>query len=52
VVTGLALYGAVVFKFLFLSSWANTLDDEAQIIDLEEEEERNAANRSDWRPYD
>jgi hypothetical protein len=27
-------------------------DDEAQIIDLEEEEERNAARRSDWRPLD
>jgi len=27
-------------------------EDEAQIIDLEEEEERNAARRSDWRPMD
>ena len=27
-------------------------EDEAQIIDLEEEEERNAARRSDWRPLD
>lgn len=27
-------------------------EDEAQIIDLEEEDERNAARRSDWRPLD
>jgi IrrE N-terminal-like domain len=27
-------------------------EDEAQIVDLEEEEERNAARRSDWRPLD
>ncbi len=27
-------------------------EDETQIIDLEEEEERNSARRSDWRPLD
>jgi len=27
-------------------------EDEAQIIDLEEEEELNEARRSDWRPLD
>ena len=27
-------------------------EDETQIIDLEEEEEQNAARRSDWRPLD
>ena len=27
-------------------------EEEAQIIDLQEEEERNAARRSDWRPLD